>query len=94
MAAAVNFAATFPLTIGGPTAPGYIALRSLLLNLIVAAVLTVVLNAAGAARGGSDGGGGLCLGDHASPVGFGGSSAAEKPCANRLNPRRHPETHS
>ncbi|HMA71233.1 MAG TPA: sodium:solute symporter [Xanthobacteraceae bacterium] len=45
MAAAVNFAATYPLAIGGWTFPGYTALYTLILNLIVAIVLTPVLNA-------------------------------------------------
>ena len=44
MAAAVSFAAVYPLSIGGWTFPCYIALSTLVLNLIVAAVLTPVLN--------------------------------------------------
>src|ERR1700680_4157914 len=45
MAASVNFAAMYPLAIGGWTFPSYIALSTLILNLIVAAVLTPVFNA-------------------------------------------------
>jgi SSS family solute:Na+ symporter len=49
MAASVNFAAAFPLHIGGLTIPGYIALWGLILNLIVTAALTLVFNLLGAA---------------------------------------------
>jgi SSS family solute:Na+ symporter len=45
MAVAVNFAATYPLMIGGFTVPGYAALYALVLNLVVAVVLTPVLRA-------------------------------------------------
>jgi SSS family solute:Na+ symporter len=45
MAASVNFVAIYPLPIGGWTFPSYIALSTLILNLIVAAVLTPVFNA-------------------------------------------------
>ncbi|HLH97797.1 MAG TPA: sodium:solute symporter [Xanthobacteraceae bacterium] len=45
MAASVNFAAMYPLAIGGWTFPSYIALSTLILNLIVALVLTPVFNA-------------------------------------------------
>jgi SSS family solute:Na+ symporter len=45
MAASVNFAAMYPLEIGGWTFPSYIALSTLVLNLIVAAGLTPVFNA-------------------------------------------------
>jgi SSS family solute:Na+ symporter len=45
MAASVSFAAMYPLAIGGWTFPSYIALSTLVLNLIVAAVLTPVFNA-------------------------------------------------
>jgi hypothetical protein len=45
MAASVNFAAMYPLAIGGWTFPSYIALSTLVVNLIVAAVLTPVFNA-------------------------------------------------
>ncbi len=42
MAAAVNFAAAYPLTIGGFGIPGYTALYTVILNLIVAVILTPV----------------------------------------------------
>jgi solute:Na+ symporter, SSS family len=45
MAVAVNFAAAYPLAIGGWTFPGYTALYTLILNLAIAIVLTPVLNA-------------------------------------------------
>jgi solute:Na+ symporter, SSS family len=45
MAAAVKFGAMYPLTIGGWTFTVYIALSTLVLNLIVAAVLTPMFNA-------------------------------------------------
>ncbi|MGO8916786.1 MAG: monocarboxylate uptake permease MctP [Stellaceae bacterium] len=48
MAASVGFAAIFPVSVGGFTAPGYIALWTLILNLAVTVVLTAVLNALGA----------------------------------------------
>jgi solute:Na+ symporter, SSS family len=44
MAAAVNFSATYPLALGGWTFPGYSALYSLVLNLVVAVVLTPLFN--------------------------------------------------
>ncbi|HXY99217.1 MAG TPA: sodium:solute symporter [Stellaceae bacterium] len=47
MAVSVNFAAVFPMSFGGFSAPGYIAFWSLLLNCIVTIVLTVVLNVLG-----------------------------------------------
>ena len=50
MAASVNFAAAYPLHLGGLTVPGYIAFWALLLNLAVTVVLTVVFNAIGAAQ--------------------------------------------
>ncbi len=50
MAASVNFAAAFPLRIGGLTAPGYIAVWTLILNLIVTVVLTAIFTALGAAK--------------------------------------------
>jgi solute:Na+ symporter, SSS family len=43
MAAAVNFAATYPLAIGGFIVPGYAAVYALVLNLVIAVVLTPVL---------------------------------------------------
>jgi solute:Na+ symporter, SSS family len=48
MAYSVNFATAFPLAIGAWTFPGYTALYTLILNLVVAIVLTPVLNALGA----------------------------------------------
>jgi len=45
MSVAVNLTATFPLAIAGWTFPGYIAFYTVILNLIVAIVLTPVLNA-------------------------------------------------
>jgi SSS family solute:Na+ symporter len=47
MAWSVNFAAAFPLAIGDWTFPGYTALYTLILNLVVAIVLTPVMNALG-----------------------------------------------
>jgi solute:Na+ symporter, SSS family len=43
MAASVNFAAIYPLVIGGWTFPCYIALSTLALNLIIAGALTAIL---------------------------------------------------
>jgi SSS family solute:Na+ symporter len=45
MAAAVNFGAMYPLAIGGWTFTVYIAISTLVLNLVVAAVLTPICNA-------------------------------------------------
>ena len=45
MAAVMNFNAIYPLTIGGYSLPGYAALYTVVLNLIVAAVLTPVFRA-------------------------------------------------
>ena len=47
MAFAANLSSTFPFSIGGFTIPGYAAFYSLIVNLVVAAVLTAVFNAAG-----------------------------------------------
>jgi SSS family solute:Na+ symporter len=47
LAASVNFAAIYPLAIGGWTFPGYIALYTLILNLAIAIVLTPVMNTLG-----------------------------------------------
>jgi SSS family solute:Na+ symporter len=49
MAAAVNFTPTYPLAVGGFTFPGYTALYTLILNLLIAAVLTPLFNAIGKA---------------------------------------------
>jgi SSS family solute:Na+ symporter len=48
MAASVNFAAIYPLAIGGWTFPGYIALDTLIFNLAIAIVLTPLMNTLGA----------------------------------------------
>jgi SSS family solute:Na+ symporter len=45
MAAAMNFTPTYPLTIGSFALPGYTAFYTLILNIVVAAVLTLLLNA-------------------------------------------------
>ncbi|HUK60601.1 MAG TPA: sodium:solute symporter [Stellaceae bacterium] len=45
MAVAVNFAAAYPVTIGGFAMPGYTALYTVILNLVVALVLTPVFRA-------------------------------------------------
>ena len=50
MAVAVNLTATYPLAIGGWTFPGYTAFYTVILNLVVAIVLTPVLNALQAQR--------------------------------------------
>jgi SSS family solute:Na+ symporter len=50
MAVATKLTPTFPLAIGGYTFPGYTALYTIILNLIVAIVLTLVLNAVSAGR--------------------------------------------
>ncbi|MBV9323548.1 MAG: sodium:solute symporter [Chloroflexi bacterium] len=51
MAVSQNFASVYPLSIGGSTIPGYAALYSLIVNLVVAIVLTWVFNAASAPAG-------------------------------------------
>ncbi|HEY3919241.1 MAG TPA: sodium:solute symporter [Stellaceae bacterium] len=45
MAAVMNFSATYPLAVGGWTFPGYAAFYTVILNLLVALVLTPVFNA-------------------------------------------------
>ena len=45
MAMAVNLTPTYPLALGGFTFPGYTALYTVILNLLVAIVLTPVFNA-------------------------------------------------
>jgi SSS family solute:Na+ symporter len=47
MAASVNFAAAYPLAVGGWTFPGYTALYTLILNLVIAIVLTPIINMLG-----------------------------------------------
>ena len=46
MAASMNFAPVYPLKILGTTVPCYIALASLVVNLVVAVVLSLLFNAA------------------------------------------------
>jgi SSS family solute:Na+ symporter len=50
MAMAVNLTPTYPLALGGYTFPGYTALYTVILNLLVAVALTPVLNAMHARR--------------------------------------------
>ena len=50
MAAAVNLTPTYPLALGGYTFPGYTALYTVILNLLVAVVLTPVFNAMSSRR--------------------------------------------
>jgi len=54
MAAAVNLTPTYPLALGGFTFPGYTALYTVILNLVVASILTPVFNAMSARRTLSD----------------------------------------
>jgi SSS family solute:Na+ symporter len=49
MAIAANLAAAYPLAIGSYTFPGYTAFYTLLLNLVIAIVLTPILNRLGGA---------------------------------------------
>jgi SSS family solute:Na+ symporter len=51
MAVSQNFASVYPLPIAGTTVPGYAALYAVILNLVVAVVLTWVFNAAAAPAG-------------------------------------------
>ncbi len=50
MAAAVNLTPTYPLRFVGYTFPGYTALYTVILNIVVATVLTSVFNAISAQR--------------------------------------------
>jgi solute:Na+ symporter, SSS family len=50
MAAAVNLTPTYPLQIAGFTFPGYTALYTVILNIVVAIVLTPIFNAIAASR--------------------------------------------
>ena len=50
MAVAVNLTPTYPLALGGYTFPGYTALYTVILNLLVAVVLTPLFNAMHARR--------------------------------------------
>jgi SSS family solute:Na+ symporter len=51
MAVSQNFASVYPLSIGGSIIPGYAALYAVIVNLVVAVVLTWVFNAASAPAG-------------------------------------------
>ena len=48
MAIATNLTPAYPLVIGGYTIPGYTAVYTVLLNLVVSAVLTPIFRAVGA----------------------------------------------
>jgi SSS family solute:Na+ symporter len=50
MAVAVNLTPTYPLALAGYTFPGYTAFYTVILNLVVATVLTPVFNAMSARR--------------------------------------------
>src|SRR5437764_9142224 len=50
MAAAANLTPTYPLQLAGYTSPGYTALHTLILNLLVTILLTPVFNSIGAQR--------------------------------------------
>jgi solute:Na+ symporter, SSS family len=50
MAASVNFAAAYPVAFGGMTFPGYTAFYTVIVNLVIAIVLTPVFNAMGGKR--------------------------------------------
>ena len=54
MAIAVNLKSAYPLALGGWTFPGYIAVYTVILNLVVAAALTPLFNALGAQRAPAD----------------------------------------
>jgi SSS family solute:Na+ symporter len=50
MAVAAHLTPAYPLAVGGYTFPGYTAFYTLVLNLVIAIVLTPVLNAMSARR--------------------------------------------
>ena len=50
MAAAVNLTPTYPLQVAGFTFPGYSALYTVILNILVTIVLTPIFNAVAAQR--------------------------------------------
>ncbi len=50
MAVSVNYAAAYPLAFGGMTLPGYTAFYTVIVNLVIAVVLTPVFNAMGSKR--------------------------------------------
>ena len=54
MAIAVNLKSAYPLALGGWTFPGYIAVYTVILNLVVAALLTPLFDALGAQRAPAD----------------------------------------
>ena len=54
MAIAVNLKPAYPLALGGYTFPGYIAVYTVILNLVVTVVLTPVFNALSARRAPAD----------------------------------------
>jgi solute:Na+ symporter, SSS family len=54
MAIAANLTPTYPLAIGGYVFPGYSALYTVILNLVIAIVLTPVFNALSARQAGTD----------------------------------------
>ncbi len=54
MAIATKLTTTFPLVIGGHTFPGYTAVYTVMLNLVVAVVLTPVFNAMSSRRAPAD----------------------------------------
>ena len=54
MAAATGLTATYPLVVAGFTIPGYTALYTVVVNLVIAVVLTPVFNAVAAARDAAD----------------------------------------
>jgi SSS family solute:Na+ symporter len=51
MAVVVNLTPTYPLALGGYTFPGYTALHNVILNLVLAIVLTPLFNAMNARDG-------------------------------------------
>ena len=51
---AANLTPTYPLAIGGYTFPGYTALYTVILNLVLVIVLTPVFNMLGAGRAPAD----------------------------------------
>ena len=54
MAVASNLTPTYPLVVAGFTFPGYTALYTVVLNLLIAIVLTPVFNAIASARNAAD----------------------------------------
>jgi len=54
MAIAANLAAAYPLAIGSYTFPGYTAFYTLVLNLVIAVVLTPIINRLGSTKPADD----------------------------------------